>query len=171
MLPQETRGVKTKVETDGRVFPITDNSQSVIDCLRTEAKNLGVSEHLRTRVTDLKQINNQWELEINQSEKIIADRVCLALGSLRGTGMEKTLTALGHIISPLIPSLFAFNLPEHPMVELAGISVPHALAKTLPNGKPVRACEPFMSLRELRVRVDGALEEVARGGEASGVEL
>ena len=132
----ETRGVKTKVETDGRVFPITDNSQSVIDCLRTEAKNLGVSEHLRTRVTDLKQINNQWELEINQSEKIIADRVCLALGSLRVTGMEKTLTALGHIISPLIPSLFAFNLPEHPMVELAGISVPHALAKTLPNGKP-----------------------------------
>jgi predicted Rossmann fold flavoprotein len=132
----ETRGVKTKVETDGRIFPVSDNSQSVIDCLRTEAKNLGVSEHLRTRVSYLKQTNNQWELEINQSEKIIADQVCLALGSLRGTGMEKTLTALGHIISPLIPSLFAFNLPEHPMVELAGISVPHALAKTLPNGKP-----------------------------------
>ena len=78
----ETRGVKTKVEDDGRMFPMTDNSQTVINCLRSEARKYGVSERLNSRVTALRQIDDQWEVELNGKESLLASRVCLALGSL-----------------------------------------------------------------------------------------
>ena len=73
----EQRGVKTKVEEDGRIFPVTDNSQTVINCLRSEARKHGVSERLNSRVTALRQIDDQWELEVNGKEFLIVDKVCL----------------------------------------------------------------------------------------------
>ena len=129
----EQRGVKTKVEADGRMFPVTDNSQTVINCLRSEARKHGVSERLNSRVTALRQIDDQWEVGINGNESLIADRVCLALGSLKQSGLEETLAELGHTISPLLPSLFAFNLPRHTLKELAGVAVQHASVRTSPK--------------------------------------
>ena len=131
----ESRGVKTKVESDGRIFPMSDDSQSVIDCLLGEASRLQVVTRRNARVTGLERKNDRWAVEINREEVIDADRVCLALGSLKGTGMEDILIELGHTLSPLLPSLFAFNLPEHPLKELAGLSVPHATACISPSGK------------------------------------
>jgi len=131
----ESRGVKTKVESDGRIFPMSDDSQSVIDCLLGEACRLKVVTRRNSRVTRIERKNDRWAVEINREEVIDADRVCLALGSLKGTGMEDILIELGHTLSPLLPSLFAFNLPEHPLKELAGLSVPHATACISPNGK------------------------------------
>ena len=131
----ESRGVKTKVEPDGRIFPVSDNSQSVIDCLLREVHRLGISTRKNARVTGLKKENDQWVMVLNQTEQITADRVCLALGSLKGTGVENILGSLGHTIVPLVPSLFAFNLPDHPMKGLAGLSVQYAKARILPNGK------------------------------------
>jgi predicted Rossmann fold flavoprotein len=129
----ETRGVKTKVEDDGRMFPVTDNSQTVINCLRSEACKHGVSERLNSRVTALRQIDDEWEIELNGKEFLIADKVCLALGSLKQSGLEEILKKLGHTISPLLPSLFAFNLPRHPLKELAGVAVQHASVRTSPK--------------------------------------
>ena len=129
----ETRGVKTKVENDGRMFPVTDNSQTVINCLRSEARKHGVSERLNSRVTALRQIDDQWEIELNGKELLIADKVCLALGSLKQSGLEETLAELGHTISPLLPSLFAFNLPRHTLKELAGVAVQHTSVRTSPK--------------------------------------
>ena len=131
----ESRGVKTKVESDGRIFPMSDDSQSVIDCLLGEACRLKVVTRRNSRVTRIERKNDRWAVEINREEVIDADRVCLALGSLKGTGMEDILIELGHTLSPLLPSLFAFNLPEHPLKELAGLSVPHATACISPSGK------------------------------------
>ncbi len=129
----ERRGVKTKVEEDGRMFPVTDDSQTVIDCLRSEARKHGVSERLNSRVTALRQIYDQWEVEVNSKEFLIVDKVCLALGSLKQSGLEETLAELGHTISPLLPSLFAFNLPVHPLKGLAGVAVQHAAVRTSPK--------------------------------------
>jgi predicted Rossmann fold flavoprotein len=129
----EQRGVKTKVEEDGRMFPVTDNSQTVINCLRSEARKYGVTEHLNTRVTALRQIEDQWEIDINGEEFLIADKICLALGSLKQSGLEEILLKLGHTISPLLPSLFAFNLPSHPLKDLAGVAVQHAAVRTSPQ--------------------------------------
>ena len=126
----EKRGVKTKVEEDGRMFPMSDDSQTVINCLRSEAHKHGVLEKLNSRVTALRQIKGQWELELNGKEFLIVDKVCLALGSLKQSGLEKILRKLGHTISPLLPSLFAFNLPSHPLKDLAGIAVQHAAVRT-----------------------------------------
>jgi predicted Rossmann fold flavoprotein len=131
----ESRGVKTKVEADGRIFPTSDDSQSVIDCLLGEARRLQVVTRRNSRVTGLERKNDRWAVEINREEVIDAERVCLALGSLKGTGMEDILVRLCHTLSPLLPSLFAFNLPEHPLKELAGLSVPYATACISPNGK------------------------------------
>ena len=129
----EQREVKTKVEGDGRMFPVTDDSQTVINCLRSEACKHGVTERLNTRVTALRQIEGQWEIKVNGKEFLIVDKVCLALGSLKQSGLEETLTNLGHTISPLLPSLFAFNLPQHPLKELAGVAVQNASVRTLPK--------------------------------------
>jgi predicted Rossmann fold flavoprotein len=129
----EQRGVKTKVEEDGRMFPLTDNSQTVINCLRSEARKHGVSERLNSRVTALRQIDEQWELELNGKEFLIADKVCLALGSLKQSGLEEILNKLGHTTSLLLPSLFAFNLPSHPLKDLAGVAVQHAAVCTSPK--------------------------------------
>ena len=126
----DKRGVKTKVEEDGRMFPMSDDSQTVINCLRSEAHKHGVLERLNSRVTALRQIKGQWELELNGKEFLIVDKVCLALGSLKQSGLEKILRKLGHTISPLLPSLFAFNLPSHPLKDLAGIAVQHAAVRT-----------------------------------------
>ena len=129
----EQRGVGTKVEEDGRMFPVTDDSQTVINCLRSEARKHGVSERLNARVTALRQIDGQWELEINGKESLLTDRVCLALGSLKQSGLEEPLAELGQTTSPLLPSLFAFNLPQHPLKELAGVAVQHASVRTSPK--------------------------------------
>jgi predicted Rossmann fold flavoprotein len=129
----EQRGVKTKVEEDGRMFPVTDDSQTVINCLQSEAHKHGVSERLNSRVTALRQIDGQWDIEINDEEPLIAVKVCMALGSLKQSGLEKILTELGHTISPLLPSLFAFNLTQHPLKELAGVAVQYATVRTSPK--------------------------------------
>ncbi len=115
------------------MFPVTDDSQTVINCLRSEARKHGVTERLNARVTALRQIDGQWELEINGKEFLISDKVCLALGSLKQSGLEETLVELGHTVSPLLPSLFAFNLPRHPLKELAGVAVQHASVRTSPK--------------------------------------
>ena len=88
---------------------------------------------MNSRVTALRQIEDRWELEINSKESLIADKVCLALGSLKQSGLEKILKELGHTISPLLPSLFAFNLPSHPLKDLAGVAVQHAAVRTSPK--------------------------------------
>ena len=129
----EKRGVKTKVEKDGRMFPMSDDSQTVINCLRSEAHKHGVLEKLNSRVTALRQIKGQWELELNGKEFLIVDKVCLALGSLKQSGLEEILRKLGHTISPLLPSLFAFNLPSHPLKDLAGVAVQYAAVRTSPK--------------------------------------
>ena len=129
----EQRGVKTKVEEDGRMFPVTDDSQTVINCLRSEARKHGVSERLNSRVTAFRQIDDQWEIGINGNENLIADKVCLALGSLKQSGLEEILKEQGHTISPLLPSLFAFNLPKHPLKDLAGVAVQQAAVRTSPK--------------------------------------
>ena len=63
-------------------------------------------ESLNSRVT-ARQIDDQWELELNGKEFLIADKVCLALGSLKHSGLDEILTKLGHTISPSSPLLLS----------------------------------------------------------------
>jgi len=122
----EERDVKLKVEKDGRMFPVTDSSQTIIDCLLNEANSYGVEIRLNSEVTDLnphKENNLQFEVHLANKQALAANFVGIACGGYPKTSMFQWLQNLGHSISEPIPSLFTFNLPSHPITQLMGVSV------------------------------------------------
>ncbi len=115
----EARGVKLKVEADGRIFPTTDCSQTIIDCLLQEAKKLGVEIRLRHRIGVLERTENCFALDDLRCKKLL-----LATGS--GADGHQWAEKLGHTIQKPVPSLFTFNVPDSPLKELSGIAVESA---------------------------------------------
>ena len=115
------QGVKLKTEADGRMFPTTDSSETIIDCL-TKAADLAGVELLtgKTVVSVVKQTIG-FEVELKTGEKIKCDRILLATGS-NPLGYQ-IAQDLGHTIEPPVPSLFTFNILDKHLKELAGISV------------------------------------------------
>lgn len=122
----ETRGVPLKIEDDGRVFPESDSSQSIIDCLLDAARQAGVRIRLHHRIETIlppAQAGEPWQ--INTSEgPLSADRILIATGS--NTRIWEQLAALGHSIVPPVPSLFTFNIKDPALAALPGLSVPQA---------------------------------------------
>jgi predicted Rossmann fold flavoprotein len=123
------RGVTLHTESDGRMFPITNNSQTIIDCLLKEADKYKVEILMQTEVKSIEFNNDQFELSIAGSKKLIADFVCVACGGYPKTDMFQWLTKTGHTINNPVPSLFTFNIPKHPITELMGLSVSNAKIK------------------------------------------
>ncbi|MCF8238221.1 MAG: NAD(P)/FAD-dependent oxidoreductase [Saprospiraceae bacterium] len=119
-------GVKLKTEEDGRMFPVTDQSGTIVHCLMQAASQTGVEVQLQSRVEHLvlpKSENAPWVLTVN-GQKVMARKVMLAAGS--STAIWKLLVSLGiHIIDP-VPSLFTFNIKDPRIQGLLGISVPEA---------------------------------------------
>jgi predicted Rossmann fold flavoprotein len=126
--PQDTvawfaaHGVKLKTEADGRMFPITDSSETIVECLIKAAATAGVKLRIGTPVVSVKRpLNTQFEINLKSGETQIGDRLLLATGSsLAG---YKIAQDLGHHIQPPVPSLFTFNLPDPKLRALAGVSV------------------------------------------------
>ena len=125
----EERQVQLKTEPDGRMFPTTDSSQTIIDCLLAEASAYGVSLQLNTEVKKITKHNHGFNLETAKGQALTADFVCIACGGYPKAAMFQWLTELGHSIEEPLPSLFTFNLPGHPITALMGVSVPHVRIK------------------------------------------
>ena len=125
----EERGVELKTEEDGRMFPITDSSQTIIECLLKEANKYGVEILMNKEVKDLSMMNGEWSIGLSNSEKLTANFVCIASGGYPKSSMFDWLKELGHSIEEPIPSLFTFNLPKHPITKLMGVSVEKAKVK------------------------------------------
>ena len=128
----EERGVKLKAEEDGRMFPITDSSQTIIECLLKEANKYGVEILMNKEV---KKINAQllmFNVQCSSGETLQADYLCIASGGYPKSSMFDWLKELGHTIEEPVPSLFTFNLPKHPITKLMGVSVEKAKVKILP---------------------------------------
>lgn len=121
----ESRGVKLKTEEDGRMFPITDNSQTIIDCLLRETKKLGIEILLQTSVAEIKKVENQFQLVTNNQQLITKKLIIATGGSPKLSGLQ-WLKDLGHDVVAPVPSLFTFNMPKNPITELMGVSVPNA---------------------------------------------
>ena len=124
--PQQTvewfqeRSVELKTEDDGRMFPITDNSETIIDCLVQEAKKLGVEIFFRERIETIEKTENGFTLVGRENSIFQANKLILATGSQAdGFAFAKHL---GHTIQEPVPSLFTFNVPNSPLHELSGIS-------------------------------------------------
>ncbi|MBS4065847.1 MAG: NAD(P)/FAD-dependent oxidoreductase [Chitinophagaceae bacterium] len=125
----ESRGVKLKTEDDGRMFPVTDSSQTIIDCLLREANQYGVEILMNREVEKLKMENGKWKVVLKSNQELVADFVCVASGGFPKLNQFDWLKETGHTIIEPVPSLFTFNIPKHPLNELMGVSVANATVK------------------------------------------
>ena len=129
----ESRGVALKTEADGRMFPVTDNSETIINCLVKEAEAVGVKVKTGVKVQWLNYEKGQFIIELKNGDSFCCDRALLATGSQRLS--YQWLTQLGHTIIPPIPSLFTFNIQDQRLVDLAGISVENVAIQLETKGK------------------------------------
>lgn len=125
----EERGVKLKTEADGRMFPVTNSSQTIIDCLLKEASKFGIEILMHTEVTGIAIENGNFRLRTHDSRLLTPDYLCIASGGYPKSSMFEWLIQTGHSIEEPVPSLFTFNLPKHPITELMGVSVENVRVK------------------------------------------
>jgi len=123
------RGVQLKTEADGRMFPLTNSSQTIIDCLMKEINKYGIKILMNREVRKLSMVNGQCSIGLANNEEMFADFVCVASGGFAKSVQFNWLKDLGHTIEEPVPSLFTFNIPEDPIKELMGISVEKVLIK------------------------------------------
>ena len=121
----QQRGVRLKREADGRMFPTTDSSQTIIDCLLREAEQYGVNVHLHAAVQQLESSGNNWRIALAGGKEFFAEKVCVAVGGYaRSEQFQWIIQHTGHHIVEPVPSLFTFNTPGHPITRLMGVAHP-----------------------------------------------
>jgi predicted Rossmann fold flavoprotein len=125
----EARGVRLKREEDGRIFPVTDSSETIIDCLIKEAKAAGVRLFTRKGIESVRVgVQSGFELKFSDGESVLCDRLLLATGGCRSIGsIVELVRSLGHTIEPPVPSLFSLHVPAPWLRSLPGISVSDVL--------------------------------------------
>ncbi|PLZ84649.1 aminoacetone oxidase family FAD-binding enzyme [Fischerella muscicola CCMEE 5323] len=152
--PQDTitwfqaHGVKLKTEADGRMFPTTDSSETIVNCLMSAAKAVGVELRIGTAVVGVKLGGgnsplSHFEITLKSGEKLQCDRLLLATGS-NPIGY-KIAQQMGHTIEPPVPSLFTFNIKNKKLTELAGVSVNSVrLRLVVPEYPPLEQTGPLL---------------------------
>ncbi len=136
----ESRGVRLKAEDDGRMFPVTDRSSTIVDCLTRAAEEAGVRLRLGANV---KSVTRELDVTLSDGSRESYDRVLLATGgSPQG---YRLAAALGHTIVPCVPSLFTFNVRDPRIDGLSGISF-DKVALTLTGGesRPLHQTGPLL---------------------------
>jgi predicted Rossmann fold flavoprotein len=121
----EAHGVRLKTEPDGRMFPVTDSSRTITDCLLNEAKAAGVRLFPRKGIEHAR-ISEQetFELSLSNAEIIKCNRLLLATGGSRSISGARIAQSLGHTVVPPVPSLFSFHVSTPWLHSLPGVSIP-----------------------------------------------
>jgi predicted Rossmann fold flavoprotein len=133
----ESHGVKLKAEADGRMFPVTNTSSTILECLTQEAEREGVKIYLDNPITAIYLDNTNKKkfcLVDVKEEKYFFDKLLVATGSNRK--VWGWLEALGHTIEKPVPSLFTLHIPDSRIKDLPGLSVSNGEIHLLPKGKP-----------------------------------
>lgn len=139
------RGVKLKTEADGRMFPITDDSATIVDCLMESAIALGIKIRTGTSVVSVKVLDGatpKFEIQLKSGEIVTCDRLLLATGSNK-IGHQIAAT-LGHNIESPVPSLFTFNVLDKQLRELAGVSVDIVRLRLSVDGNKLEQTGPLL---------------------------
>ena len=137
----EKRRVKIQAEADGRMFPVTNTSQTIIDCFLQEAEHYHVQLHTQIGLTGITQLDNQqWQLNFNHGGDFIADAVIFASGS--SAPIWEILQQLGHTIITPLPSLFTFHIKDKRIDELMGVSIPDVVCKI--EGEKISSTGPLL---------------------------
>lgn len=117
------RGVTLKTEADGRMFPITDSSQTIIDTLLTAAEGAGVRIRCSDGVASIVRENDHFEVVTEAGIAYTANNVLIATGGTRSTAGARLAARLGHHLLPATPSLFTFKIADPLLEGLPGLSV------------------------------------------------
>ena len=123
------RGVELKTETDGRMFPATNNSQTIIDCLMQEANKYGVDILMNKEVKSINKSGDYWQLQFANESILEADFICIASGGHPKSTQFEWLKKTGHTIEEPVPSLFTFNIPGNTITTLMGVTVENVVVK------------------------------------------
>lgn len=118
-----SRGVPLKVESDGRMFPVSNSSQTVIDVLLKEAQKANVAIYFSTPVLKVITENKGFNLHLTHQD-VWVDKLIITTGGSSKIENYDWIHHLGHRIVPPVPSLFTFNTPNEPLTALQGIAVP-----------------------------------------------
>ena len=124
----EKRKVALKTFPDGCIFPVSNDSQTIIDCFLKEATQLGVEVKLQTPILSIELKETKFVLN-GREQEFTVDRVIVTTGGQPKLEQLNWLAELGHEIIPPVPSLFTFNMPENPIRELMGNVVEEACVK------------------------------------------
>lgn len=123
------RGVKLKTEADGRMFPDTDDSQTIIDCIWQEMMCNKVNVRYHKSLDKLERSDNKWILHFADGTLYEADKVLITCGGFPKIDQYHWITDIGHTVQSPVPSLFTFNIPKHPITQLMGVSVQDVVIK------------------------------------------
>ncbi|HIK53676.1 MAG TPA: NAD(P)/FAD-dependent oxidoreductase [Synechococcales cyanobacterium M55_K2018_004] len=139
----QNRGVSLKTEADGRMFPTTDDSGTIVDCLLQQALQMGVTLKTRAPVAAVNRLESGYEVVLKSGERWLGDRLLLATGS-SPLGYQ-IARQLGHTIEPPVPSLFTFTIPDADLRSLAGVAVESACVRLrIADAKPLEQTGPVL---------------------------
>ena len=132
-------GVATKTEADGRMFPVTDDSATIVDCLTSAAAAAGVTVVTSVGVRKVEQLSRagaapDFWVTLTDGTTARCDRLLLATGGNKSSAGLAIAAALGHAIEPPVPSLFTFHIDDARLIGLSGVSVENA-AVSVPGTK------------------------------------
>jgi predicted Rossmann fold flavoprotein len=125
----EEKGIRIKAEEDGRMFPVTNSSQTIIDCFMALAMKYNIGIERNQAVTKLDRQGDELALTTQSGKKFLAKYVLVAVGGHSQRSAYHWLEASGHVITPLAPSLFTFNDPSKKFIHLMGVAVDGAVVK------------------------------------------
>jgi predicted Rossmann fold flavoprotein len=128
----EEKGVKLKVEHDGRMFPESNSSETIINCFLNEAKKYNIDVKLNEEVLSIHKVKNGNNLQVKTiNQEFVADAVICSIGGHHQLKNYSFIKQLGHTIDELVPSLFTLNIPLDNIKQLMGLSVKNGIVKVI----------------------------------------
>jgi len=128
----ESKGVQLKTEADGRMFPVSDSSQTIIDCFLAETERLSIDVLLNNSVKSVSKTDAVWSIETTAQ---VLEAKVLVVASGSNPKIWKLMEQLGHTIVLPVPSLFTFNIKDSRILDLPGVSTPASIKVLNEKGK------------------------------------
>ena len=122
----ESRGVPLKIEKDNRVFPMSNSSQSILDCFQKQVDDLGIEVLTNYGVNQILKNEEGWSVQTSKGN-FNANKIVITAGSSKR--VWELVRSLQHSIIQPVPSLFTFNIKDSRLTDLLGVSVPHATVR------------------------------------------
>jgi predicted Rossmann fold flavoprotein len=125
----EDKGVQLKAEDDGRIFPVSDSSQTIIDCFLDLCDKYQIHIERGLACTEIKKVNDSLDLSFSNGQQEEFDRVVVCIGGGSSLPHYELIKNLKHHVHEPIPSLFTFNLVDKELTQLMGVAVKNALVR------------------------------------------